>query len=1372
MDNFTILKLRKLVKCRSAFLLLTLFIFSSTAFSQYCASNATSTADEDIASVYLQGNTVTLNNVSPTPTCQTYTDWTSLPAVDLSAGSKYTITITEGTCNGNYTYAANAWIDYNQNNAFEAGEAVAATSQSKSGAGSVFSYTWTVPCNVTPGTTRMRIVLIEGAVNNPGSSCGTYTWGETEDYKVTIQLPTSLSCNFTSPGQAWVKSVVKFINANQSGYISHTWDANNDGSIEAPNSINFNYTWTSGGNKCVKLKSSNCLGSDSIVKCLNVIAPTAVPVGDFVADRVVVPQYEKIRLFDLSANGPYQWKWDVYDSTTYASAGEYPSLTSGDVIPDPDGNGFIETTQNPEFSFDIPGCYTVVLTSKNDVGPSIPKKKVCYITVTLPTTYNIGNGIYGPNLDNVVGSSSGDIFDDMGPKFNYNNNQGLGSRSYLQITPCNATKIILKMSQLKIGAGDKLNVWDGTSPGGPGTTLLASWGQTSKAPQSVTALSGSMYILFEADGTGVDSGYIGSYTSELGPATLPTPMFVPSSVPSYNSTPVKFTNTTQNIVGVPTWEWTVNDDQQLNNNKKDFNYTFSSDGQYKVCLEMKSCIGNNKTCTTIDVVTPNTQTMLDLKASQRRPNVNVDRTILTPIVDNANRFEYTIFPTTYTLLNPPSGSSTYGAGFIKYNATPGDSIPTPILKFSNPGCYTITLKAWNSLDPTNTVKTIVKNKFICALDYCVPNSFILSSDVGINRVKVLDGTNELINNYSTSGDVAYTNYSSSIVANLTYGREYTLEVSRTSSVDPANRKAWIDWNIDGDFDDQGEEILTESSTYNQIKSVNFTVPALAQSFEGLTRLRIASNYNNELTTPCGLLTAGEFEDYGIILGNDNAKPVITLIGEDTVRIEIGSTYTDAGATAYDVSEGDITNSLIINNDVDATVTGIYNVTFNVTDKSGNPAEPVSRTVIVVNDLTKPILTLNPGAPGCISAKRNNDPYIDPGATASDNKAPFNLTSSIITEGSVNTSVVGNYTITYTVQDVAGNIVTKSRNVCVVDNVAPNIIPDGDTSIQIGSTWFDLTYVTDEYDLFPVMTREWGFNGQVNTLSRRTYPVTYHAYDSAGNQATAVVRNYRVDDFIPPVINLNTFDVVEHDVRKVYVSVAATVTDNYYDVNNNEVSLRLIFSDVDYTTLGTYKEIFEAIDGSGNKSTKTRTVKVVDREAPQVWGPDIKGCVGENIWPMWGLTTTDNYYGPSQLLPLIEIVYQDVNIWEEGSYSILYKVTDPSGNTSVNFKRNVYFTYWPKCFNSTVSVNDIKSIDEAVSVYPNPTNGLVSIDLQGAVAQNATVEVYNAMGQLILSNNYTAAQSKFDLNLSGNAAGVYTVKLIVNGEVVTKRVVLQ
>jgi hypothetical protein len=59
-----------------------------------------------------------------------------------------------------------------------------------------------------------------------------------------------------------------------------------------------------------------------------------------------------------------------------------------------------------------------------------------------------------------------------------------------------------------------------------------------------------------------------------------------------------------------------------------------------------------------------------------------------------------------------------------------------------------------------------------------------------------------------------------------------------------------------------------------------------------------------------------------------------------------------------------------------------------------------------------------------------------------------------------------------------------------------------------------------------------------------------------------------------------------------------------------------------------------------------------------------------------------------------------------------------------------------------------------------------------LAQNATVEVYNAMGQLVVSNTYSDINSKFEVNLSGYSAGVYTIKLKVDGEVVTKRVILQ
>ncbi len=1311
-----------------------------------------------------------------TSTNEAYRYFPGTPTTNIVAGAVYTVTAQTGFYTAgptNYPMAVGAWIDYNRNDAFETGEWIRGTSVvlPSNSIGAVHTWNFTVPCNITPGKSRLRMFAKYSTAVLTSDYCVATSYGECIDYDVSLQLPTSLNASFVAPTDAWVKSVVKFINGNQTGYIQHKWDANNDGTIENQNIVNFNYTWNTVGNKCVKLVSTNCLGKDSIVKCLNVKAPTAIPVVDFVADRVVVEQYSYTKLFDLSTNGPWNWTWDIYDSTTYATSGYYPNLADGDVLSNPFNNGNNEFSQNPEFEFDVPGCYTVVMTCKNDIGPSVPRRKVCYITVTLPTQYNLGYGTYGPNNDNVVGSSSGTIFDDGGPNLNYASNQGLGTRSFLQITPCNAKKIELTMTKLKFaGAGDKLSVWDGKSPGGPGTTLLASWSSSAKPVQKVVATSGSMYILFESDLAGVDSGYAGSYTSELGPATVPTPAFMPSTTPGYNSTPIKFINTTNNIVGVPTWEWTIDDNPVANNAKKDLDYAFYTDGQYKVCLLIKSCVGNKQSCNMIDIVTPNQQTLLDFSATNRRPSVNKDIATLTPLTDNANRFEWTIFPVTYTLMNPPGVPSTFGPGYIKYNSTPGDTIPKPRIKFTSPGCYTITLKAYNSLDPTNTTKTVVKNKFICAVDYCNPTAFILSSDIGINRVRILDGTTELMNNYTTSGTSYYTDYSSTQKASLTYGKTYSLEISRNSNVDPANRKGWIDWNIDGDFDDANELIFFETSTYNKSYTATFTVPPLSQSFEGLTKLRLVINYNSENSSICGPITAGEYEDYGLILANDFALPVITLVGGDTVRIEVGSSYTDAGATAYDISEGDITSEMTMTTDLDATVTGLYTVEYNVTDKSGNKAVPAIRTIIVVNDLTFPILSLNPGAPGCIEARRDNFPYIDPGATASDNKTPFNLTSSIIVTGEVDTRKIGVYTLTYFVQDVAGNSVTKTRNVCVEDTEVPRIVALGDTSIQIGTIWIDQTYAEDDYDLDPTLTKDWGFNGPVNTLLRRTYPVTYNSVDQSGNNAKPEVVNYRVDDFIPPVIDLNTFDILLHDVRTPYVSVAASVTDNFYPAG--QVSLVKISSNVDPNTLGKYTEVFEAVDGSGNKAKETRTVLVVDREKPIIWGEYLHGCVGEPIWPMFGLSTTDNYYSPAQLLPRIEIVSQNVNPWEEGTYSITYRVTDSSNNTSLPFTRTVTYTYWPRCHNSTIGINPVKSIEESVSVYPNPSSGLVTIDLNGSLAQNATVEVYNAMGQVILVKEFSEVMGKFDVNLGGYASGVYSIRLIASGHAVTKRIVIQ
>lgn len=85
------------------------------------------------------------------------------------------------------------------------------------------------------------------------------------------------------------------------------------------------------------------------------------------------------------------------------------------------------------------------------------------------------------------------------------------------------------------------------------------------------------------------------------------------------------------------------------------------------------------------------------------------------------------------------------------------------------------------------------------------------------------------------------------------------------------------------------------------------------------------------------------------------KPIITLLGSAIVTTGQFEPYDDAGATAFDQTDGDITASLVINNSVNTEVIDTYIITYDVTDSEGNNARQVTRTVRVV-DKTGPVLT--------------------------------------------------------------------------------------------------------------------------------------------------------------------------------------------------------------------------------------------------------------------------------------------------------------------------------------------------------------------------------------------------------------------------------
>ncbi len=188
---------------------------------------------------------------------------------------------------------------------------------------------------------------------------------------------------------------------------------------------------------------------------------------------------------------------------------------------------------------------------------------------------------------------------------------------------------------------------------------------------------------------------------------------------------------------------------------------------------------------------------------------------------------------------------------------------------------------------------------------------------------------------------------------------------------------------------------------------------------------------------------------------DTTIPVITLVGAATVTLEAGiGGYAEQGATVADNADSTITVS-IGGNAVNASAVGIYVVTYDAADASGNAAVQVTRTINVV-DNTAPVIVLAGDAN--ITLEADLDTYAELGATVIDAGNP--LAPLLIGGDTVDTNAVGTYVVTYNANDGFNVAAQVIRTVTVVDTTAPEFDPvipptgfdpDAPYPFQLGAT---------------------------------------------------------------------------------------------------------------------------------------------------------------------------------------------------------------------------------------------------------------------------------------------------------------------------------
>ncbi len=452
---------------------------------------------------------------------------------------------------------------------------------------------------------------------------------------------------------------------------------------------------------------------------------------------------------------------------------------------------------------------------------------------------------------------------------------------------------------------------------------------------------------------------------------------------------------------------------------------------------------------------------------------------------------------------------------------------------------------------------------------------------------------------------------------------------------------------------------------------------------------------------------------------DVTAPVITLNGQRVLMQNEDTAYTEAGAIAID--NLDVTVDVVISGTLDPTSPGTYTLTYTATDIAGNTA--ATTRSITFSDITPPVIMLA-GASNITASF--SSPYIDAGATAIDNSGE---TISVSVTGTVDTSKIGSYGLTYTATDSANNKSAVTRTVNVLDMTPPVITLKGDNPVIQDE---DITYTEAGADAQDDLdgTVDVIISGALDHTTPGTYILTYTATDAAGNEASRT-RIITVSDTTAPVITLAGENPYTQNDDTTYIEPGYRATDN-----SGETITVIVSGAVNASIPGSYTLTYTATDSADNTSATMRTINVKD-----ITSPVIALLGAENINVPFNIPYEDA--GAVAIDNSGEIITVNVrgavNTSIMGRYELTYTAIDSTGNESTAIRIVNVLDMTPPVINlngsNAITIIKGRGYSDPVTAIDN-VDGMVSVTITG----NIDVNIIGTYTQ-----NYTA------IDVAGNRA---------------------
>jgi hypothetical protein len=241
-----------------------------------------------------------------------------------------------------------------------------------------------------------------------------------------------------------------------------------------------------------------------------------------------------------------------------------------------------------------------------------------------------------------------------------------------------------------------------------------------------------------------------------------------------------------------------------------------------------------------------------------------------------------------------------------------------------------------------------------------------------------------------------------------------------------------------------------------------------------------------------------------------SKPILFVLQGDDLHLEATTedNYVDAGATCTDLIDGNLNRAVRVSGDVvNLARPGAYHIKYDCANHEGIAAYQAER-IVYVEDNTCPVCQIIAGPPEIEASF----PYADPGVSCYDTVDGAFSKSSIVVSGLPDVDQVGEYTITYRVQDSAGNwndgagtncagAAQYKRTVEVVDSLKPVLAlrltnPETEQEYTV-----QMSAVADESSGTPLVTTVADEDGSL-TYKDATYKAAPAAYRPANPAYTS------------------------------------------------------------------------------------------------------------------------------------------------------------------------------------------------------------------------------------------------------------------------------